>query len=237
MTTPDPAPIAAKGRVRYGRRTAGYSNRGGIYQQPIGPPDTRAAVRALYEGEPGATCESVSKEAGIPVGTIRRWKSESNADGAPWKSIARSITNLPGRAGALADSFKVKMSELGRPMDDKVAVAEASREVSVDNAITIRAAVLDRHRKEWSAPRKLAYDAIATSATNLTLAFEKAKLAKITSETLQIIQVGECRAFGLNHDSRGQDGGTVVLVERSDTPADHLPPLPLGDPLGDGGEF
>lgn len=213
------------------------ANRGGYFQGAVAPPDTRAAARALYEGEPGATCAFVARETGVPEGTIRRWKAEADAAGMTWKSVARTITNLPGRAGALADSFKVKMSELGRPMDDKVAVAEASRELSVDNAITIRAAVLDRHRKEWSAPRKLAYDAIAKSTTNLALAFDMAKLAKITSETLQIIQVGECRAFGLNHDSRGQDGGTVVMVERADTPVDHLPPLPDTGPLGDGETF
>lgn len=237
MTTPPDPTLRANGKPRTVRKEAGMANRGGYFQEAIAPPDTRAAARALYEGEPGATCAFVAKEMQVPEGTVRRWKSEASLDGAPWKSVARSITNLPGRAGALADSFKVKMSELGRPMDDKVAVAEVAREVSIDNAITIRAAVLDRHRREWAAPRKLAYDAIAKSATNLPLAFETAKLAKITSETLQIIQVGECRAFGLNHDSRGQDGGTVVLVERSDTPADHLPPLPDAEPLGDGGEF
>ena len=195
--------------------------RGGYFQKPVAPPDARAAARAIYEGEPGATCDFVAKETGHPAGTIRRWKSEAAADGHPWKNITRTIPNLPGRAGALADTFKVKMTELGRPMDDKVAVEEASRELSTEHAITIRAAVLDRHRREWSAPRALTYEAIKKRD------FELAKLAKITSETLQIIQVGECRAFGLNHDSRGQDGGTVVMIERSDVPAQpELPELP-----------
>ena len=107
------------------------------------------------------------------------------------------------------------MSELGKPLSDEVAVQEASRDVSVQHAVDIRAGVLDRHRKEWSAPRKLAYDAIQLSNQGKqTDAFERAKLAKITAETLQIVQVGECRAFGLNEAARGADGGTVVVIDR-----------------------
>ena len=44
--------------------------------------------------------------------------------------------------------------------------------------------------------------------------FERAKLAKITAETLSLIQAGECRAFGISHDAKGGDGATVVVVER-----------------------
>ncbi|MBP6801673.1 MAG: hypothetical protein KA128_11105 [Zoogloea sp.] len=146
----------------------------------------------------------------VPESTIRRWKA---ADG--WKSVARTVSDLPARAAALANTFKVRMSELGKPLSDEVAAQEASRDVSVQHAVDIRAGVLDRHRKEWSAPRKLAYDAIQLSNQGKqTDAFERAKLAKITAETLQIVQVGECRAFGLNEAARGADGGTVVVIDR-----------------------
>lgn len=187
------------------------ANRGGVYQ-PIKAPDARAAARAIYEATPGATCGLVHRELGgkVPESTIRRWKAE---DG--WKSVARTVSDLPARAAALANSFKVRMSELGKPLSDEVAAQEASRDVSVQHAVDIRAGVLDRHRKEWSAPRKLAYDAIQLSNKgDQTGAFERAKLAKITAETLQIVQVGECRAFGLNEAARGADGGTVVVIDR-----------------------
>ena len=91
----------------------------------------------------------------------------------------------------------------------------------------------------WSAPRKLAYEAISKANTDPAGAFERAKLAKITAETLQIVQVGECRAFGLNHDARGSDGGTVVVIEReqaTDVPGAPTAELPSPEPL-DGSGF
>ena len=187
------------------------SNRGGMYQ-PLQAPDARAAARSFYESVPGATCSMVFKELGekVPESTIRRWKAEGG-----WRSVARTVSDLPARAAALANTFKTRMSELGKPLSDEVASMEVAREVSVQHAVDIRAGVLDRHRKEWSAPRKLAYDAIQLSNKGKqTEAYERAKLAKITAETLQLVQVGECRAFGLTAESRSQDGGTVVVIER-----------------------
>lgn len=211
MNDEQPAEPKPRGPGRgYGGGRVG-ANRGGVYQ-PIKAPDARAAARAIYEATPGATCSLVHQQLGgkVPESTIRRWKAE---DG--WKSVARTVTDLPARAAALANSFKVKMSELGKPLSDEVAAQEASRDVAVQHAVDIRAGVLDRHRKEWSAPRKLAYDAIQLSNKgDQTGAFERAKLAKITAETLQIVQVGECRAFGLNEAARGADGGTVVVIDR-----------------------
>ncbi len=206
------------------------ANRGGKYQ-PIKDNSARAAARAIYEATPGCTVSRVFEEMGgkVPEGTLRRWKA---SDG--WKSAARTVPDLAGRAGQLANTFKVKMSELGKPLSDDAAAAEVAREVSTQHAVEVRAAVLDRHRKEWSAPRKLAYEAISKANTDPAGAFERAKLAKITAETLQIVQVGECRAFGLNHDARGSDGGTVVVIEReqaTDVPGAPTAELPSPEPL------
>lgn len=119
------------------------------------------------------------------------------------------------------------MSELGRPLDDQTAAAEASRELAEDLAVDIRAQVLDRHRKEWSAPRKIAYEAIQQGQRgDVPGAFERAKLAKITSETLTLIQAGECRAYGINHDARSADARTVVVVERNAEPDQETPQVP-----------
>ena len=193
-----------------------YANRGGRYV-PVRDNPARAAARAIYEGTPGMTIARLEEELGHKVaqGTLRRWKSEET-----WVPAARTVPDLAGRAGQLANTFKVKMAELGKPLSDEVAAAEVSKALSEEHAVNIRAAVLDRHRKEWAAPRKIAYDAIQKSGRgDVAGAFEMAKLAKITAETLQIVQVGECRAFGLNEASRSQDGGTVVLIEREQTPA------------------
>lgn len=188
-------------------------------QSELPTPDRRAAARALFEAVPGATCESVGAEVGVPVGTVRRWKAEGG-----WKPAKKQLPELSARAGALADSWTKKMSDLGKPLDDEVAAAEAAREVAVDVQVDVRAQVIDRHRKEWAAPRKIAYEAIQRSD------FERAKLAKISAETLTLIQAGECRAFGITAEGRGADARTVVVVERDDA-APAAAPAPGGPDL------
>ena len=200
------------------KRKRDYSTRGGVHQ-PLRDPPAAAAARAIYEGLPGATCGAVAAKMGIPAGIVRRWKSEASGAGAPWKSSARTVGNLTGLAGELANSFKTKMSELGKPMDDAVAAREAEKEVATTFAVDLRAQVLDRHRKEWNPVRALAYDCIKKgSEGKVAEAYEKGKLAKIMSETLQIIQNGECRAFGLDNAARGADERrTLVTIEREDS--------------------
>ena len=198
--------------------------RGGKYQ-PWHAPAVKAACRAMYEGEPGATCQSVADATGVPEGTIKRWKWEEK-----WTPKPRTLPDLSGRAGELANTFKIRMSELGKPLDDKVAAAEVEKELSTEHAINVRAAVIDRHRKEWSAPRALAYDAIKKAKSgDVEAGYALGKLAKISAETLQIIQVGESRAFGLDQKAKSDDN-TVVVIEREATPvADAVDALPAPD--------
>lgn len=164
----------------------------------------------MFEGKPYSTEASVAAEVGVDAYWVRRWKREQG-----WKKALVTVKGLSAMAGAAADKFKVRMSELGKPLDDEAAAAEAAKEVAVDFAVDLRAGVIDRHRKEWSAPRKIAYEAIQQAGKgDVAGAFERAKLAKITSETLSLIQLGECRAFGISSEARGADGQTVVVVER-----------------------
>lgn len=218
--SPEPQPTK---RARIGHHPEGRPGR----RQQAGP-ERRAAARAMFEGQPGATCDSVAAEVGVPVGTVRRWKAEGG-----WKAAEKALPDLSARAGALADSWKRKMSELGKPLDDSVAAAEAAREVAADLAVDIRAKVIDRHRMEWAAPRKIAYEAIqqAQQKNDVAGAFERAKLAKITSETLTLIQAGECRAYGITAEGRGADGRTVVVVDRSEPDAPAGPDMAAGDPV------
>jgi Phage terminase small subunit len=163
-------------------------------------PARMAAARVIFEGRPGATCEDVAAETGVPVGTVRRWKALYK-----WKPAVQRLPNMSRQAGEIANSFKVKMSELGKPLSDEVAAAEVASELANTAALDVRAKVIDRHRKEWSAPRKLAYEAIQSGD------FERAKLAKITSETLTLIQSGECRAYGIDFKSKGDEATTIVI--------------------------
>lgn len=191
----------------------------------------RAAARALFEGQPGATIDTVAAEVGVEPKLIRAWK----ADGK-WVVATKAAAGLSARAAELANNFKVRMSQIGTPLSDEVAAAEAAREVGQEFAVDVRAEVLSRHRKEWAAPRKVAYEALQQAGKgDVAGAFERAKLAKITAETLTLVQVGECRAFGLNHDARAGDGQTVVVVERGAAAPAVAPSPETG--TDDGGEF
>lgn len=189
----------------------------------------RAAARALFEGQPGSTIETVAAEVGVDPKVIKAWK----ADGK-WVTSARAMAGMSARAGELANNFKVRMSELGQPLDNEVAAAEVAAAASQEFAVDVRAEVLARHRKEWAAPRKVAYEALQQAGKgDVAGGFERAKLAKITAETLTLVQVGECRAFGINHDARAGDGQTVVVVERGAA----APAAPDVSGTDDGGEF
>lgn len=191
----------------------------------------RAAARALFEGQPGATIDTVAAEVGVEPKLIRAWKAEGK-----WVVATKAAAGLSARAAELANNFKVRMSQIGTPLSDEVAAAEAAREVGQEFAVDIRAEVLSRHRKEWAAPRKVAYEALQQAGKgDVAGAFERAKLAKITAETLTLVQVGECRAFGLNHDARAGDGQTVVVVERGAAAPAVAPSPETG--TDDGGEF
>lgn len=191
----------------------------------------RAAARALFEGQPGATIDTVAAEVGVEPKLIRAWKAEGK-----WVVATKAAAGLSARAAELANNFKVRMSQIGTPLSDEVAAAEAAREVGQEFAVDVRAEVLSRHRKEWAAPRKVAYEALQQAGKgDVAGAFERAKLAKITAETLTLVQVGECRAFGINHDARAGDGQTVVVVERGAAAPAVAPSPETG--TDDGGEF
>lgn len=188
-----------------------------------------AVARALYESLPDASFESVTAESrvGLSAGRVRKIAAKQG-----WRKAAGRQEELSGRALELANKIRTRMSELGKPMDDAVAASEAGREVGDGFAVDVRAQVLDRHRKEWSAPRKIAYEAVQKSD------FERAKLAKITAETLTLIQAGECRAYGIKPDEK--EGATVVVVQRSAGSGQAGPDLPAvtdGDGDGDGEDF
>ncbi len=200
---------------------------------PEPPLERQAAARALFEAQPYSTIESVAAEVAVLPYWVRRWKREGS-----WKKAVRALPDLSARAGQLADSFKRKMSDLGKPLDDDVAAREAAKDLATEFAVDMRAGVLDRHRKEWAAPRKIAYESISQASKGDVLgAFERAKLAKITSETLTLIQAGECRAYGINHEARAADGQTVVVVERGASAPESLPASGGDSDAGDGEEF
>jgi len=204
---------------------------------PEPPADKMAAARVIFEGQPYSTLASVAAEVGIPEYWARRWKRLQG-----WVKVKVGVPDMSARAGALADSFRHKMAELGKPLDDATAAAEAAADYSLDEAVKARARVLDRHRTEWSAPRNIAYKAIQKASgpsPDVAAAFEMAKLAKITAETLTLVQTGEAKAYGITLETRSGDAPTAVVIERSapDAARGVMPPADYGTTDGAPEEF
>jgi hypothetical protein len=61
----------------------------------------------------------------------------------------------------------------------------------------LRAEVIARHRREWQIAAILRNEALQDRKVDVKASFDKAKLAKITTEMLKIQQDGERKAWGL----------------------------------------
>jgi len=160
----------------------------------------KAQAQALWEGMPRETFATVGESLGIAATTIRGWASAGK-----WAKIPSG--KLAQEAQVAADAYTRQLSSLGPEITTEERDAAAS-EAGEMTAIQIRAAVLDRHRAEWSAPRKISYEAIKDRN------FEKAKLAKITAETLMLIQTGERKAYGMDTKETPKDDGSVIVIDR-----------------------
>ena len=127
------------------------------------------AIRAEYEA--GATMGELSRKHGVSKPAIsKRAKTEGWIQDAS-EAVAR-----------LADA---KVNGLVNTVNPK------KRAEAVDQAADRRAAVINRHREEWVRHQAIIDKAIAEND------FERAKLAKITAETLKIRQEGERKAWGI----------------------------------------
>jgi hypothetical protein len=87
---------------------------------------------------------------------------------------------------AIARLAAEKLARLAEPGDPE------KRAQAVDAEATRRAGVVQRHRDEWDAHKALVDDAIAAKD------IDAARLAKVTSETLNIRQVAERRAWSVD---------------------------------------
>lgn len=149
-----------------------------------------AIARAKWEADPVVTFKDLAQEFGVSVQAV----SKRAKDGG-WVRRDDTLAQMAARAHAKADKLIDRQVE--RTVDSKRAEAE-------DQRVAVRAQVLERHRSEMNASRKKVYEALQNSD------FEKAKLAKITAEALQIIQNTERKSWGL--DAGEHTGGDKVIV-------------------------
>lgn len=154
-------------------------------------PERIAAARALYEAHPKKPLREIAEETGISLPSVKRYCS---AEG--WRKLRMSDVER------LQESYAEKLPA-NPTQEDRKAAADA---VVVEQALTERKRLLDRHKKEWDYPRKLAYQAIQSNN------FDTAKLAKISSETLRNIQDMERKAWGI--DKNEIENNITVVIER-----------------------
>lgn len=166
-------------------------------------PEMIAAARALWEGDPKITKADVAREMGIPYCMVDKW-SKGGQHGTEEKWAKRVDDNMSERAYKAADTYRGKLNELGPEITTEQR-QQAEEETAEETAVELRARVLERHRKEWNVPRALVSEAVKARD------FGKAKLAKITSETLKIIQDAERKAWGVDS---GSDTKIQVVIER-----------------------
>lgn len=170
--------------------------------------DRYVAARALYEGTPGMTLKDAATRTGMGKSTLER---RANSEG--WKKCFGNLKpgEMTADAQAAADLFSRMLDEYG-PEVTAEETALVTEQAVYDVAIDIRGQLLDRHRLEWAAPRAMSAEAVRLRTTDEDKAFNRAKLAKITAETLKIIQDGERRAHGM--DPAGDGSNAIVVIDR-----------------------
>lgn len=100
---------------------------------------------------------------------------------------------------------------VNRMAEDKVAGIVAGcdpkkKAEALNRAADAVAAVMIRHKAEWERHQALIDEALEAGD------FDKAKLAKITAETLKIRQEGERKAWGISDKTETEVSGGVTLT-------------------------
>ena len=141
-------------------------------------------IRAEYEA--GASMGELSRRHGVDKAAIsRRAKKEG------WLTDLSEVVNRRAEA---------KVNGIVNTVDPK------KRAEALDRAADAKAAVILRHKEEWQRHQQLINDALA--ANN----FDKAKLAKITAETIKIRQEGERKAWGINDKAETEMAGGLSIT-------------------------
>ncbi|MBQ7739399.1 MAG: hypothetical protein IJT59_07085 [Desulfovibrionaceae bacterium] len=140
-------------------------------------------IRAEFEA--GSTMGQLSKKYGADKAAIsRRAKKES------WAQDTSAAINRMAEA---------KVNGIVNTVDPEKKAA------AMQAAADAKASVIQRHKIEWEAHQRLVDDAIADDD------FERAKLAKITAETIKIRQEGERKAWGLDKDTTQIDAKLEIV--------------------------
>lgn len=141
-------------------------------------------IRAEYEA--GATMGDLSRRHGVGKPAISK---RASAEG--W------VQDVSGAVDRLAEAKVNGIVDTVTPQKK----AEA-----VDRAAEAKADVIRRHKAEWDRHKVIMDEALQN------LDFDRAKLAKITAETLKIRQDGERRAWGITDKTEAEVSGGLHVV-------------------------
>jgi transcriptional regulator with XRE-family HTH domain len=150
--------------------------------RPYQPPLTKqqwAEARQTFETEPTATLESISQTLGVSRPAVSK-----KAKKEEWQ-----------KAGTLRMVCKAAQLKADQVTD---VTGVTSKKDATDNAIALRASVIEKHREEWALHRN------RFSLDDIHADFDMGKKAKISSEMLMIRQSGERKAWGLDDDNQQQ---------------------------------
>ncbi len=167
-------------------------------------PERYAAARIIYETTPGITYARCAELTGI---SARSLEQQSKKDGGWNKNSLKPPKGMQAAAQEAADKYNGKVEKYGfNPTDaeKKEAIAQVSEEIGVD----LRAQILDRHRREWGPIRALIYKNLRGGKFN-----EEVKLAKMSAEALNILQLAERKAWGLDKPN-DTDKPPIVVIDR-----------------------
>jgi hypothetical protein len=154
--------------------------------------DQWAKVRAEYEA--GSGINAVAAKHGVSRKAVQKHIAAEGWTQDLEPAIRRQVAGKVAGAVAAGDPVKtaLAMSE------------EAGR----------RAEVVLRHRAEWKQVIELREEALRGRLADPGGAFERAKIAKITSETIAIQQAGERKAWGLEEQAAPETSVVVVDLVR-----------------------
>ena len=186
-----------------------------------------AAARDVYQGTHGMTMKRLGEITGFSKQALSR---QSRAEG--WAKQVKSGMSDEAAAGLqLFEEWREHQAEVteqltqaaeenaGEPADmsmadDRSAVAGEIQpaDAPTDAVVAAQEELKRRHFREWSIPRGLNAEAVRIRESDPVKSFERAKLAKITAETLDIVQAGERQALGIVKGDAPK--GRTVVIER-----------------------
>lgn len=173
-----------------------------------------AQLRSDWEASPKQGIEWLSREHGGPwditAEAIRRKRIKDGEAGDVWAKPVR-LGDVVRRARLQADLVTDGAVPGSVPPVGGIVAAESveralgvgaepgkTAEVDAEAAVDVRARLIETHRREWRVARGLAVKAIQEAQS--AKGFDVAKFAKILTEILTNIQVGERKAWGLDAD-------------------------------------